>query len=299
MILDQSLAIVRARRIEVNPKDYLGKETAQPPANAKYIEAPRLLVDDVTSTPVAAFGRILQHEFAMPELDKLKIQKGARLADLRRQVIKRTGCDPKRWGDYCSTADRHAVQIQNASFGYIPSRPIFGHMAGPCHFNETHKDFYLKKLTPAAFDLERVYEKCFPETYAMHTERAKEIQDIYRIGRRSVYTQGVINRSVGFKYHYDKGNFDGVKSAMMVFGNFTGGFLHLPEYEVYVRIVPNTYFIFDGQNLIHGVTRIEGQRYSIVYFTIERQTTCGTREEEIEKWQKTQKDKANKALQRK
>jgi hypothetical protein len=294
MIVDESLAFVTVQRKPIDSAAYIGKATLEPTPGARFVEAPSLLLDQQTGQPVAAFGRCLQTPFGLAEMEALKISRRARLADVIKHVMTRTGCLAQNWKRHVTKTDRHAVEICNASFGYIPSRPLFGHMAGPCAFNVDNKDFYLHKLTPAASVMERVYRKFFPAAYEDHAKRSGEILDIYRIGRRSVFTQGVINRSVGFKYHYDKGNFDGVKSAMIVVGEFTGGYLHLPEYDVYVRIQPNTYFIFDGQILVHGVTKIHGRRYSIVYFTVERQTTCGTREEEIKKWEQTQEKKSSK-----
>jgi len=297
MILNENLGIVYLSKKKIDAKAMLGKKTFEPSAQSRFIEDDRLIVDQESGKPVIVFGSIPENSFVLEDLEKLKIAKSVRLADLRRATIERTNCNPKDWEKFTDQPDRRLAEIQNLNFGYIPARPIFGHIAGPCVFNGSEPEFYFQKIVPSAFVLQKVYEKYFPTVFSEHNKNSSEILDNYRIGRKSVFTSGVINKNVNFKYHFDKGNFKNCKSAMVVVGeNYSGGYLHIPEYDVYIRTHPNTYLIFDGQSILHGVTEIKGngKRYSIVYYTVEKLKKSLSKEEEIKKFNDYQDKKRKK-----
>jgi len=94
------------------------------------------------------------------------------------------------------------------------------------------------------------------------------------------FTSGIINKDNQLKYHFDTGNFKDVYSCMLGFKeDILGGYLALPEYNCAFEIEDNSLFIFDGQNILHGVTPFEkltekSYRYTIVYYSLKRMWQC-------------------------
>jgi hypothetical protein len=65
-----------------------------------------------------------------------------------------------------------------------------------------------------------------------------------------------------------------------------GGWLVLPEYDARFFLRNNSIFMFDGQQILHGVTpmakeREDGYRYSIVYYSLRGMWKCLTLTEEL------------------
>jgi hypothetical protein len=95
-----------------------------------------------------------------------------------------------------------------------------------------------------------------------------------------VFTSGIINENNPLKYHFDRGNFQGVWSGMLAFRRDTeAGYLALPAYDMAVGIGHKSLFLFDGQGILHGVTPIrmltpEAKRYSVVYYSLQRMWEC-------------------------
>lgn len=65
-----------------------------------------------------------------------------------------------------------------------------------------------------------------------------------------------------------------------------GGGLSIPEIDTYIDLQDNTLLIFDGQELLHGVTPIAKQskksyRYTVVYYSLIQMWKCLTITEEM------------------
>jgi hypothetical protein len=79
---------------------------------------------------------------------------------------------------------------------------------------------------------------------------------------------------------------------MIVFkGDVRGGHLVIPEIDISIEVADNTVSIFDGQDLLHGVSPItylhkDSYRYSIVYYSLSRMWQCMEVEEEIDRIRK-------------
>ena len=107
-----------------------------------------------------------------------------------------------------------------------------------------------------------------------------------------MFTSGIVNKNNQLNYHYDSGNFRGVYSNMLVFkGDVSGGHLVIPEINISLEVADNSITIFDGQDLLHGVSPIkylhkESYRYSIVYYSLERMWQCMEVGEEIDRIRK-------------
>ena len=65
-----------------------------------------------------------------------------------------------------------------------------------------------------------------------------------------------------------------------------GGHLSMPEYNVKFECADNTAMMFDGQEILHGVTPIKkesehSRRYSIVYYSLQQIWNCLPLDEEL------------------
>jgi hypothetical protein len=96
----------------------------------------------------------------------------------------------------------------------------------------------------------------------------------------SVFTSGIVNQTSELTYHYDAGNFHGAWSCMMALSYDTeGGNLVFPAYRIALSVEENRLFMFNGSELLHGVSHIKKRtsrayRYSIVFYALEAMKHC-------------------------
>jgi hypothetical protein len=113
----------------------------------------------------------------------------------------------------------------------------------------------------------------------------------------SVFTSGIVNKNNPLRYHFDTGNFKDVWSAMMVFkGGVEGGGLNVPEYDIHFTLKDHSLLMFDGQGLLHGVTpfkltRPDGYRYSIVYYSLRQMWNCLPPKAEVDRIRKVKTER--------
>lgn len=136
-------------------------------------------------------------------------------------------------------------------------------------------------------ELSELYADNFPDVYKRHEDVTKErMKDEWVLGD-TPFTSGIVNKNNPLKYHFDSGNVKNVLSNMVVFKNgVEGGYLACPEFNVGFEVADNTVILFDGQNILHGVTPIKnrhpkGYRYSVVYYTLQQIWSCLAMDEEI------------------
>lgn len=131
-----------------------------------------------------------------------------------------------------------------------------------------------------------VYSDGNKERFERHTELTKKVNNNYVIPG-TLFTSGIVNLNNPLKYHFDAGNFTEVCSAMIAFKrDIGGGHLALPEYNVKLAIQDRTITLFDGQNLLHGVTPIkkltpEAKRYTVVFYSLVGMWQCLPLDEEV------------------
>lgn len=133
----------------------------------------------------------------------------------------------------------------------------------------------------------KFYFDNFPELASAHMNLAKEkVKSGYLI-EDTMFTSGIVNKNNPLKYHFDSGNFSNVCSAMFGFKkNIAGGWLCLPELDVKLPISNNSLLLFDGQNLLHGVspitrTKVDSYRYTVVYYSLKQMWNCEVITDEI------------------
>lgn len=143
------------------------------------------------------------------------------------------------------------------------------------------------------------YQRYNPDLYRTHTEQTAKVLDEWRM-EGSVFTSGIINRNNPLAYHFDRGNFQRVWSNMLVLKrDVTGGYLSVPEYDVAFALPNNSLLMFDGQDLMHGVTPIgrhsdDAYRYSIVFYSLKQMWHCLPIDEEMARLKKRRTDRERK-----
>jgi len=157
-------------------------------------------------------------------------------------------------------------------------------------------------ITNFVSELIDYYKECFPQQYEHHTETVKErVMSDWTIGA-SPFTSGIVNKNNQLKYHYDAGNFKGVLSNMVVFkSDIIGGHLVIPELDIALEVADNTLTIFNGQDILHGVSDIQyknnsSYRYSVVYYSLEQMWKCEPLEGEIKRIRRVKTEREKKRL---
>lgn len=199
---------------------------------------------------------------------------------------------------YTVTKRSRGLAQQSSVFGYYPRNPL---RHDYCRLSQMARDYPKQHYVITEFikEIENFYKTYFPETYHIHEEMVEEkVLGEYKLGG-TPFTSGIVNKNNQLKYHYDAGNFRGVLSNMIVFKKGTsGGHLCIPSLNVALEVADNSLTIFNGQDILHGVSEIsydqpDGYRYSIVYYSLEQMWKCETITDEVIRIRqlKTEKEK--------
>lgn len=150
--------------------------------------------------------------------------------------------------------------------------------------------------------IDEIYQAIDPETYKKHKEMSDKVLKDWTI-EESLFTSGIVNKNNPLKYHFDTGNFKDVYSCMLGFKkNVKGGYLACPEYDCAFEIKNNSLHIFDGQNILHGVTPFvklsqNAYRYTLVYYSLKQMWSCLPLGAELERIRKRKTEREFRRLQ--
>ena len=187
------------------------------------------------------------------------------------------------------------------TFGFAPRiamRQDYCHSSSYAYDQPKHH-YVVSKF---AENLSNIYQKYFPNVFEDHTERVEEkIKPEWKIAN-TPFTSGIINKNNPLKYHFDQGNFKGVMSNMIAFKkDVTGGHLVMPEFDIALEIADNSLSIFDGQDILHGVSGFDrnndmGYRYTIVYYSLEQMWKCEPIDDEVVRIRQVKNEREKKRL---
>lgn len=134
--------------------------------------------------------------------------------------------------------------------------------------------------------VDALYRKWFPAVHQQHGEALEKVLPEWRI-TGSVFTSGIINKNNPLKYHFDAGNFKNVCSCMIAIRrDVEGGCLSLPEFNIALEIADGSITMFDGQDILHGVTPFvrrsnDAHRFTMVYYALRDMWKCEPVSEEL------------------
>lgn len=239
------------RRADRSPKDYI-KRSASEGDYSRLIEEPCIITEN-------GVVKVIYDHFEGNTADIVKALRKIKYATGRRS---------------------RGLLSTSRVFGYTPRNEMRqDYCSATSLAREAPKEHAL--VCDLALRLEEHYKRYNPEGWEKHKALTDEkVKDDWRMGGKSIFTSGIINKNNPLKYHNDSGNFNDVYSLMIVFkGGVEGGYLSLPEYDIAFKLPNNSLFMFDGQGLLHGVTPIkytsdQAYRFSIVYYTLKRMWQC-------------------------
>lgn len=189
-------------------------------------------------------------------------------------------------------------ESSDLSFGFKQFKNVFNQPASACISNSKYPAFY-DNFVSLGQELMGLYEKYDEERFQRQSVIISQINERWRIPG-TIFTQGIVNNSAALDYHFDRGNIRDCWSCMAVFRRGTvGGDLVIPSLNAHLDIQDETFVLFNGQNLLHGVSPIKktspnGGRYSLVFYALEQMLKLGTFEEEIDRIRKTDLSKHKK-----
>lgn len=257
---------------EINKKELLRRKADESDTSITYSQPGIYCLDQ---KPVIIYGKISGRSDSV----RTAIKNFPVKQEVRSSNINRFG------GGFLKEGKRRGLG-ESGIFGFRPRVP-FG--ANYCAVASSSIDCPSEHQEVCSFGriLDLEYEKHAPEIAAQHKELLqREVRSEWIIpGTR--FTSGIVNQNNPLNYHYDRGNLIGVMSCMIVFRELcTGGFLSLPEFDAKWLLEDNSFFFFDGQSFLHGVTPIKrlnknGYRYSVVYYALRAMGKCGSPTEEV------------------
>lgn len=202
---------------------------------------------------------------------------------------------------YSTHTRSQGLQTSSAVFGYSPRVTYRNDFCTTTAMAEQYpKQHYI--ISNFIQNIHQIYAEYFPNQYEYHQQIVKEkVLDDWTI-ENTPFTSGIVNKNNQLKYHYDAGNFKGVLSNMVVLKKgVQGGHLVIPEFDLIVDCADNSLVIFNGQDLVHGVSPIEYEdegayRYSVVYYSLEQMWKCEPIDEEIERIKKVKTEREKKRI---
>lgn len=207
-----------------------------------------------------------------------------------------------KWTTATRNSSRKALKSTSKIFGY---QPRSGLRNRPCNVASlAYDDPELSSLlTGMALDVSGFYMNACSEIFGYHFKLVDEkIPEQYTI-KNTPFTSGIVNRSGRLPYHFDAGNIKGCWSAMLgISDGISGGDLCIPEIDCRLKISDGSLCLFNGQGLIHGVSKFNrvdpnAERYTIVWYSLQQLWKCLTREEEIKRINESQKKSIKKKAQ--
>lgn len=207
-----------------------------------------------------------------------------------------------RWAvktiNYEETTRTNGLKTRSAIFGFSPRVTMRKDF---CSATAMSRNFPKQHLVICNFakELTKLYQEYFPDTLKRHYDTVGDKVDENWTIKGTPFTSGIVNKNNPLKYHHDAGNFKNVLSNMIVLKNgVSGGHLACPEFDLKFKCDDKHLVIFDGAQILHGVTPIikpEGDdgcyRYSIVYYSLEQMWNCENVNEEVSRIRKVKKER--------
>jgi hypothetical protein len=273
---DHGLEVIRLHRQFIDPKKFVKRGALESDFN-RLITSDCIVVDDVTNEILFIYKKL--------PFDTSDIK--AALDRVQYDVSTRVG----------------GLKTTSRVFGYLPRSALRRDFCTTTSFARSQPREHAL-VCQYGQKISAMYSQFTPETYRKHKEiMGAKILDEWAI-KDTPFTSGIINKNNPLKYHFDAGNFKGVYSLMLGFKkDIDGGYLSIPDYNVGVEIADNSIFMFDGQEILHGVTPIrrlsaKSRRFTIVYYSMQQIWNCLPLDEELARIRKLKMEREEKRYQR-
>jgi hypothetical protein len=166
-------------------------------------------------------------------------------------------------------------------FGMSPRKPMVSREScRPTTLSQEDPEAHAV-IVNMAYTLADQMREVFPEVHERDSRVIQEVADDWRMAEGALWTSGVINKTSTLPYHRDGFNFDTWSAMPVVRRSVTGGYLHIPEYDIVCSARDGYSLYFYGHGLVHGVTPMtqtkrDGYRYSVVYYALRGMKDCFT-----------------------
>ena len=158
-----------------------------------------------------------------------------------------------------------------------------------------------KLAFPFLQTLDRGFAELLPTRHAAQREAADKIDPAFLVPE-TVFTTITVNKTFRTAAHRDAGDFSNGLSNLLVLsnnGNFTGGYLILPEVRIAVNVRPGDLLLVNNHEYIHGNTPIElqdetAERVSLVCYLREKMLELGSKEYEDHRYNYVESRRKNK-----
>ena len=152
----------------------------------------------------------------------------------------------------------YANPVHSGVAGFLGRYPRYPY-GRSCSYNFHHPEKY-ETAFPYVRKLDKLFSELLPERYAYQKACAESLDPAFRVGGDTVFTTLTVNKSFRTAAHFDAGDLHQGFSNLNVFsgkGDFTGGYLVLPEYRVAVNIRPGDLLLINNHFGLHGNTEIK------------------------------------------
>ncbi len=161
---------------------------------------------------------------------------------------------------------------------------------------------------PFLQSLDKGFKDLLPVRHAAQRAAADKIDPAFLVPE-TVFTTITVNKTFRTAAHRDAGDFsDGLSNLLVLSnnGNYTGGYLILPEVRIAINVRPGDLLLVNNHEYIHGNTPIElhddvAERISLVCYLREKMMELGSKEYEDHRFNYVESRRKNKEhpLQRK
>jgi len=149
--------------------------------------------------------------------------------------------------------------------------------------------------------LDRGFAELLPQRHSAQREAADKIDPAFLVPQ-TVFTTITVNKTFRTAAHRDAGDFTNGLSNLLVLsnnGNYTGGYLILPEVRIAVNVRPGDLLLVNNHEYIHGNTPIElqdetAERVSLVCYLREKMLELGSKEYEDHRYNYVESRRKNK-----
>ena len=193
----------------------------------------------------------------------------------------------------------YANQVNSGIAGWFDRYPRIPYGRATAYTQHSFDKF--KMAFPFLQTLDRGFAELLPTRHAAQREAADKIDPAFLVPE-TVFTTITVNKTFRTAAHRDAGDFTNGLSNLLVLsnnGNYSGGYLILPEVRVAVNVRPGDLLLVNNHEYIHGNTPIVthdevAERISLVCYLREKMLELGSKEYEDHRFNYVESRRKNK-----
>ena len=179
----------------------------------------------------------------------------------------------------------YANQVNSGIAGWFDRYPRIPYGRATAYTQHSFDKFKLS--FPFLQTLDRGFAELLPQRHAAQRAAADKIDPAFLVPD-TVFTTITVNKTFRTAAHRDAGDFTNGLSNLLVLsnnGNYTGGYLILPEVRIAVNVRPGDLLLVNNHEYIHGNTPIvlqdeTAERISLVCYLREKMLELGSKDYE-------------------